>query len=141
VKAYDFRFAIHLHGPDIELYPNAKDVYDHVKGLDPRIGICFDMGHDTRAGFDPVEDLKLYRDRIFDIHIKDVTAAGKEGVTCEMGRGVIDIPAFVRALREIKYSGACSLEFEKDMNDPLPGIAESIGYFRGVVDGTRSIKN
>ena len=43
----------------------------------------------------------------------------------------------MRALRKIKYSGVCSLENEKDMTDPLSGVAESIGYFRGVLDATR----
>lgn len=52
------------------------------------------------------------------------------------GQGVINIPAFVRMLRKVKYNGACSLEHEKDMNDPLAGIAESIGYFKGVMDAT-----
>ncbi|MDR2040255.1 MAG: sugar phosphate isomerase/epimerase [Bacteroidales bacterium] len=137
VKEYDFNYAIHIHGPDIELYPHAKDVMEHVKDLDPRIGICLDIGHDARAGFDPVKDLKLYHKRVFDIHIKDVTAASKKGGTCEMGRGIIDIPAFVRTLRKVKYTGACSLEFEKDMKDPLAGLSESIGYFRGVADATR----
>jgi inosose dehydratase len=46
----------------------------------------------------------------------------------------LDIPAFVKTLKDIKYQGVCSLEFEKDMKDPLAGIAESAGYFRGVVD-------
>ena len=50
-----------------------------------------------------------------------------------MGRGIIDIPKVVEALRKIKYSGKCSLEFEKDMEDPVAGIAESIGYFKGVM--------
>ncbi|MDR1156438.1 MAG: sugar phosphate isomerase/epimerase [Bacteroidales bacterium] len=133
VKEYDFNCAIHIHGPDIKEYPNAKDVIDHVQNLDPRIGMCLDIGHDTRAGFNPTDDLKKYYKRVFDIHIKDVTAAGKEGHTCEMGRGVIDIPAFVKMLRKVKYAGACSLEFEKDMKDPLAGLAESIGYFKGVM--------
>jgi sugar phosphate isomerase/epimerase len=133
VKEYDFNCAIHIHGPDIKEYPNAKDVIDHVQNLDPRIGMCLDIGHDTRAGFNPTDDLKKYYKRVFDIHIKDVTAAGKEGRTCEMGRGVIDIPAFVKMLRKVKYVGACSLEFEKDMKDPLAGLAESIGYFKGVM--------
>ena len=134
VKEYDFHYAIHIHGPDIKEYPHAKDVIDHVQHLDPRIGVCLDIGHNARAGFDPVEDLKKYHKRVFDIHIKDVTAAGKEGRSCEIGRGILDIPAFVKMLRKVKYTGACSLEHEKDMNDPLAGIAESIGYFRGVMD-------
>jgi sugar phosphate isomerase/epimerase len=137
VKEYDFKYAIHLHGPDNPLYPNAKDVWDHVKNLDQRIGMCLDIGHDTRAGFDPVEDLKKYYTRVHDIHIKDVTGANKDGATCEMGRGIIDIPAFVKMLRQVKYAGACSLEHEKDPRDPFPGVCESIGYFKGVMDATK----
>lgn len=138
VKAFDMRFAIHNHGPDIELYPNAVSIHKEIKDLDARIGFCFDMGHDRRNGDDPVADLQTYAKRIFDIHLKNVTAATKEGKTCELGRGVIDIPAFVGALRKTGYAGSCSLEYEKDMKDPLAGIAESVGYFRGVCDATRS---
>ena len=137
VKEYDFKYAIHNHGPDIKEYPNAKDVWDKVKDLDPRIGICLDIGHDARNGDDPVADLNKYHKRVFDVHIKDVTAASKEGRSIEIGRGILDIPAFVKMLRKVKYDGVCSLEHEKDMNDPMPGIAESIGYFKGVMDATK----
>jgi inosose dehydratase len=133
VKTYDFRMAIHNHGPDNPMYPNATDIWNHIKDLDARIGICIDIGHTTRDGQDPSVDLLRYKSRIYDIHIKDVDKATKEGKTVEMGRGIINIPKVVDTLRKIKYSGSCSLEFEKDMKDPLPGIAESIGYFKGVM--------
>jgi inosose dehydratase len=133
IKTYDIRLAIHNHGPDNPLYPNPTDIWDHVKELDPRIGICIDIGHTTRDGADPSVDIKRYAPRIFDLHIKDVDKATKEGITIEMGRGIIDIPKVVATLRKIKYSGKCSLEFEKDMKDPIAGIAESIGYFKGVM--------
>ncbi len=132
VQEYDMRIAIHLHGPDLELYPNATDVWNHVKDLDPRMGICMDIGHNLRTGDDPVADIVKYRSRIFDIHIKDVTAPTKEGHGIELGRGIIDFPALVKTLRKIKYDGVCSLEYEKDMKDPMIGIAESIGYFKGI---------
>ena len=137
VKEYGFNYAIHLHGPDIATYPDAEDVWNHVKDLDPRIGMCLDIGHDTRNGKDPVADLKKYHSRVFDIHIKDVTGASKLGYTVEMGRGIIDLPAFVKMLRKVGYTGVCSLEYEKDMTDPFLGIAESIGYFRGVIESTK----
>ena len=140
VKEFDMRYAIHIHGPDIKLWPNASSVIDAVKSLDARIGLCFDMGHDARYGDDPIADLEKYQKRIFDIHLKNVTAASKEGKTCELGRGVIDIPAFVAMLRKIKYDGCCSLEYEKDMKDPLAGIAESVGYFKGVCEATKGGK-
>ena len=137
VKEYDFKYAIHLHGPDMPLYPDADDVWNNVKDLDPRIGMCLDIGHDTRNGKDPVADLKKYHTRVFDIHIKDVTGTTKLGYSLEIGRGVIDFPAFVKMLREVGYAGVCSLEHEKDMTDPFLGIAESIGYFRGVIESTK----
>jgi sugar phosphate isomerase/epimerase len=133
VKTYDFRLAIHNHGPDNPLYPNATDIWNHIKDLDPRMGICIDIGHTTRDGQDPSVDIERYSKRIFDIHVKDVDKASKDGKTVETGRGIIDIPKFIATIRKVKYSGKCSLEFEKDMTDPLPGIAESIGYFKGVM--------
>ena len=133
IKSYDFKMAIHNHGPDNPLYPNATDIWNHIKDLDVRIGICIDIGHTTRDGQDPSVNILKYRTRIFDMHVKDVDKAAKEGITVEMGRGIIDIPKVIETLRKIKYSGMCSLEFEKDMSDPLPGIAESIGYLKGVM--------
>ncbi len=137
VKEYDFKLAIHLHGPDIKTYPDAEDVWNHVKDLDPRIGMCLDIGHDTRNGKDPVADLKKYQSRVFDIHIKDVTGKTKLGYSLEVGRGVINFPAFVKMLRKVGYTGVCSLEHEINMDNPFMGIAESIGYFRGVIRSTK----
>ncbi len=138
VREYDMRYAIHNHGPDNLPYPTAGEIMKLIGDLDPRIGICLDIGHNLRSGACPIEELLRYRDRIHDIHLKDVTAASKEGKTVEVGRGIIDIPKFVRALREAGYAGSCSLEFEKDADDPVAGVAESIGYFRGVLRATRA---
>lgn len=134
VKEYDFHYAIHLHGPDIKIYPDATDVWEHTKDLDLRIGMCLDVGHDLRNGCDPVADLKKYHTRVFDMHIKDVTDSSKAGVAIEIGRGKIDFPALIAMLREVNYTGMCSLEYEKDMKDPFLGIAESIGYFKAISD-------
>ena len=134
VKEYGFYYAIHLHGPDIATYPDAKDVWEHTKDLDPRIGMCLDIGHDLRNGCDPVIDLEKYHTRVFDMHIKDVTDSTKAGRGIEIGRGKIDFPALIRMMRKVNYTGKCSLEYEKDMKDPFIGIAESIGYFKAVSD-------
>ncbi|RFM27489.1 sugar phosphate isomerase/epimerase family protein [Deminuibacter soli] len=135
VKAYDIKIAIHNHGPEDKLYPGPKDVYDRIKNRDPRMGLCLDIGHAERAGTHLTQAIHDYRDRLFDLHIKDVTAAEKDGKAIEIGRGVIDFAAVIKALEKINYKGVCSIEFEKDMTDPLPGIAESVGYFKGVMKG------
>ena len=134
VKEYDFRTAIHLHGPDMALYPDATDIWNNIKDLDPRMGICLDIGHDLRNGQDPIRDLRRYASRVFDIHLKDVTGNTREGRAIELGRGKIDFVSFVKTLRRVGYTGSCSLEYEKDMKDPFMGIAESVGYFRAVCE-------
>jgi len=137
VKEYDIKYAIHNHGPDMpELFPNAESGIAMIKDMDKRVGLCLDIGHQFRDGKDPVKAIIDYSDRIHDMHIKNVTEPTKKGRGIELPRGAIDFLAVVRALRKVGYSGACSLEYEKDMSDPLLGIAESIGYFRGVVDAT-----
>lgn len=133
VKSTGIKIAIHNHGPEDKLYPSPKNVWDLIKDRDEKMGICMDIGHAIRAGADPAQVVKQYRNRIFDLHIKDVTLAAKDGKAIEVGRGVIDFPALVKALQKARFQGVCSLEFEKDMSDPLAGIAESAGYFRGVV--------
>jgi inosose dehydratase len=133
VKSSNIRLAIHNHGPEDKLYPSPKNVYDLIKNRDERVGLCIDIGHSTRAGQDPAKAVLDYNKRVFDLHIKDVTAAVQDGKAIEVGRGVIDFPALVKALNKIKYKGMCSLEFEKDMSDSLPGIAESAGFFKGVI--------
>lgn len=133
VKEYDIRIAIHNHGPEDKLYPGPKDVYDRINKMDKRMGLCLDIGHAVRAGANLEKVITDYADRLFDLHVKDVNAAKADGKAIELGRGVIDFPAFVKALRAINYKGKCSIEYEKDMKDALPGMAESAGYFRGVM--------
>ena len=135
VKSYNIKFAIHNHGPEDKLYPSPEIAYNLIKDKDARMGLCLDIGHAQRAGVDPAKAVLKYNKRILDMHIKDVTEAAQDGKAIEAGRGIINFPALVRALREIKYPGHCGIEYEKDMKDPLPGIAESVGYFKGVKDG------
>lgn len=138
VQEFDIKYGIHNHGPDMpELFPSAESAIELIKDLDKRVGLCLDIGHQFRDGKDPVKATLEFGERLHDVHIKNVTSPDKKGRGVEMPRGTMDIPGFVRALGKIKYTGVCSLEYEKDMTDPLAGIAESIGYFRGVCDATR----
>ncbi len=132
VKESGIKLAIHNHGPEDELYPGPDAVYEKVKNLDWGMGLCFDIGHGERAGIDATEGFNRYHDRVYDIHIKDVTKAAKDGKPVAVGRGVIDFKKLTQALVDKDYAGYCSLEYEANMHDPLPGLAESIGYFRGV---------
>jgi inosose dehydratase len=133
VKETGIKLAIHNHGPGDSLYPTPAGAYERIKGMDRRLGLCLDIGHCQRAGVDPSAAAEAFAPRLLDVHLKDVSAASKEGGFVEIGRGVIDIPKFLRTLVKLNYRGTASFEYEKDSKDPLAGLAESVGYVRGIL--------
>jgi len=136
VKEYDFRAAIHNHGPEDKAWPGPRRVWEAIQPLDPRIGLCLDIGHSWRAGEDPADAVRRYHSRLYDVHLKDsVAEVGKEDVPVEMGRGKLDLRNILTALIETGYRENVWFEYEKDPNDPVPGLAESVGYVRGLLRG------
>jgi sugar phosphate isomerase/epimerase len=133
IKTYNIAVAIHNHGPEDRLYPTVQSAYARLEGRDKRFGLCIDLGHSQRCGIRPADDILQFHDRLLDIHFKDVSDSTRAGTTVEIGRGVIDIPATLEALRSVGYKGIASYEYEKDADDPLPGLAESVGYVNGVL--------
>jgi len=133
VKEYDIKVAIHNHGPTDKMYPIPATAYEKIKDLDKRIGLCDDIGHTARAGVDVAASIEKYADRLYDVHMKDVSATTAKGGAVEVGRGVINIPQVLQTLIKIDYTGIVSFEYEKDESDPLPGLAESVGYVKGAL--------
>jgi sugar phosphate isomerase/epimerase len=133
VKQYNIGVAIHNHGPTDKHFPTPASIYEKVKGLDKRIGICMDIGHTVHIGADPIDSAQRYAGRLRDLHMKDTTAATPDGKDVPVGRGVIDIPRLLRTLVQIEYAGRVSFEYEAEPDDPLPGLAESVGFTRGVL--------
>lgn len=134
VKEFDQRLAIHNHGPEDKLYPSPYDAWKLIQPLDARIGLCVDVGHCYRAGVNPAEALKTCASRVYDVHLKDsVAIPGGKDVPVQVGRGVLDIRSILTALIEIHYTGAVSFEYERRAVDPVTGLAESVGYVRGML--------
>ncbi len=133
VKQYDIILAIHNHGPGDKLYPSAESAYKLIKNMDKRMGLCIDIGHTKRINRNPEQDVKDFYDRVFDIHIKDVSAASADGTTTIIGRGVIDFPSFLKTVVKLGYNGTLALEYEAEADDPLPGMMESFGFTKGVL--------
>jgi sugar phosphate isomerase/epimerase len=134
VKEYNIKTAIHNHGPEDKWYPAPKDALAKLERRDPRMGICMDIGHATRAGADPVASIALAGPRLLDLHIKDLADKTKRDSQVEVGKGLLDIPGLFRALVKARFAGHVSLEYEINENDPVSGIKESLGYMKGVVD-------
>ncbi len=137
IKEYDIKVAIHNHGPGDKKYPSPKSVWDKIKDLDPRFGLCIDIGHTERIGVDPTEAATAYFSRLFDLHIKDVNQADGDGGPVIIGRGIIDIPKFMKMLVDKGYQGTASIEFEIDADDPMPGLGESEGYVKDCLASMR----
>lgn len=133
VKEYNIKLAIHNHGPEDHNFPSPIETLDKIKKRDSRIGLCIDIGHVRRSGFDPSDCIKKCADRLMDIHIKDLKTIQLVSDVCEVGRGKLDIPGILRTLIKIKFQGIVAFEYEKDPNDPLAGLAESVGYTRGIL--------
>jgi len=134
VKETGIVVAIHNHGPGDLLYPTSTSIMEKVEKLDKRIGVCLDVGHTVRLGLDPVEAVLECGERLLDIHLKDQSAATAQSQTLVCGHGIIDFPAIIRALKQINYQGVIGFEYEADGKDPLPGLAESVGFVRGVIN-------
>ena len=134
VKEFDLKLAIHNHGPEDKVWPSPLDVWAAIQKYDERIGVCVDVGHTARCGVDPAQALRTCAARLYDVHFKDLASKGRrQARPVEVGRGVLDVRGMLKALLDIGYSHHVGLEYEKDMNDPIPGAAESFGYIRGTL--------
>ena len=143
VKEFDIRYAIHNHGPNApEMFPDVAYGWNLVKDLDKRIGFCLDVGWEFGCDRDPAETIRQHGDRIYDIHLKNfalnIPGAQKIGknsfTTVPMPRGAMDYAKIFKALADVGYSGVCSFEYERDFDNNLGGLAESVGYARGICD-------
>jgi sugar phosphate isomerase/epimerase len=134
-KQYDIKVAIHNHGTEDKHFPSPYDVLKHVKGMDPRMGLCIDVGHTVRTGTDVVKAVLDAGPRLHDMHMKDLADMSSRDSQVAVGEGAIPIPAIFRALEKIKFPGYVNLEYEIKAKDPLPGMQVSFAYMRGVLAG------
>jgi inosose dehydratase len=95
--------------------------------------VCIDVGHTVRIGEDPVPAIEACAGRLYEFHMKDVTAPTPKGSSIEVGKGVIDIVGVLKALIKIKFAYHVALEYEANGDAPMPGVLESFAYMRGVL--------
>jgi len=134
-KQYDINIAIHNHGTEDKIFPSPYDVLKHVKSMDPRMGLCIDIGHTVRTGTDPVKAVLDAGPRVHDMHAKDLADLSKRDSQVAVGEGKLPIAGIFRALQTIKYPGYVNLEYEINAKDPLPGMQISFAHMRGVLAG------
>jgi sugar phosphate isomerase/epimerase len=135
VKEFDIRIAIHNHGPEDKLWHSPLDVLRTVKGMDPRIGCCIDVGHTVRAGTDLVQAIHEAGPRLFNVHMKDLTNFQSKESQVAVGDGIMPVRKMFEALIATKYQGFVDLEYEIHPEDPMPGVMVSFSYMRGILAG------
>ena len=135
VKEYDVRIAIHNHGPEDKLWPSPLDVLKVVKGMDPRIGCCIDVGHTLRTGTDVVQAIHETGPRLFNVHMKDLANSESKESQVAVGEGKMPVRRMFEALIATKYQGFVDLEYEVHPDNPMPGVSASLAYMRGVLAG------
>jgi sugar phosphate isomerase/epimerase len=138
-RQFDIKVAIHNHGPEDDHFPSPYDVLTAVKNMDPRLGLCMDIGHTARTGTDIVKAAHDAGPRLLDMHAKDLRDKSDKDSQCIVGEGVLPIPALFQTLSDIGYAGFVNLEYEIDADDPLPGMKQSFAYMRGVLAGLRRV--
>ncbi len=135
VKQYNIKLAIHNHGPEDPNFPSPYDALRALKGMDPRMGLCIDMGHTVHTGTDVVRAVADAGPRLLDMHAKDLRDLKSNESQCIVGEGRIPIVEVFRQLEAMRYAGCVNLEYEIDPDDPLPGMKQSFAYMRGALAG------
>jgi len=135
VVEYNIKIAVHNHGKTDEHFPTPQSVLKVVRTMDPRCGLCVDVGHTAEVGVDVVAAIAEAGERVLDVHMKDVKDLNDADGQVPVGEGMMPVAAIFRQLRKLNYRGGVMLEYEVDENNPLPGMAKSFAYMRGVLDG------
>ena len=136
---YKIAVGIHPHGPQkgqLHRWYSAEVILPAVKDHNALIGTCLDTGHLIRAAqlgkkLDPAEEIRKMGARNFGIHLKDND--NDKDVNVVFGKGVLDVPAVLKALREVKFQGMISIEYEANADEPTDDVRACIQVFKDSV--------
>ncbi len=129
---YGLTVGIHAHAAGfMDFEPELIRLLDEVD--EKHLKICFDTGHHSYAGFDPVSFMERYISRISYMHFKDIDPVVKadviarstgfyeacgQGIFCNLGDGDVDFPRVREILLENGFEGWCTVE--QDCDPTLP---------------------
>jgi sugar phosphate isomerase/epimerase len=137
VEEYQISIAIHPHGPagkdKLHRWYSAEVILKAVKDHHKLIGTCLDTGHLIRAAqlgekLDPAQQVRAMGARNFGMHLKDHDNEAKRDVI--YGKGALDVPAVLKALRDVKFTGYIAIEYEANENNPLPDMKACVEVFK-----------
>lgn len=125
---YQIDVAIHNH-PQPSGYWHPDLLMKAIEGRSQRMGVCADVGHWKREGIDPVKALEQVGSRLKSLHFKDVKAPEDgEGEQHDViwGKGVCDVPAMLKILKNLNFKGLMSIEYEYNWENSVPDIKQCL---------------
>jgi inosose dehydratase len=138
VAEFNIGIAIHPHGPsgkELHRWYSAEAIMDAVRNRHRLVGSCLDTGHLIRSAqdpfnrkLDPAQQVRHMGARNFGMHLKDHDNKNRTDVV--FGRGALDVPGVLRALREVKFQGYIAIEYEANPQNPTEDIQACLNVFR-----------
>ena len=128
----DLRLAVHNHGGGHWLGSQAM-LELLLQSTGPAIGVMLDTAWAIDARAEPAELARLAGDRLYGVHVKDfVYREGREPIDVVVGSGNLDLPGLAGELDRIGFNGPLILEYEGDIDDPMPALAACVQAMRTV---------
>ena len=129
-KEYGVKAALHNHGRQD---PNGAvwRIEEYFSRTSPNVGLCLDTAWMLDSGEDPLKIARKFRDRLYAVHVKDFVfdRSGKpEDVV--VGEGNLDLKGLLAYLKETDFDGVFTLEFEGDVDDPVPATKKCVEAIR-----------
>jgi sugar phosphate isomerase/epimerase len=135
-EEYGITAAIHDHGPG-HRWGKIDTIESAIKDHSKKIGLCCDTGHFIRAGEDPLRAVEVFKDRLYEVHLKDFKKEGNKWEDVPAGDANLNVDGLVKALLAIKYAGGVLIEFEGQKKDdpsyPVTASQTSLGRVREAV--------
>jgi inosose dehydratase len=141
IGAEDYGLVVSIHPHAAGFVDFEPEVERLLAEIDAKLlKICLDTGHSRYAGFDPVAFLKRFIDRVAYVHFKEIDPdvrqrvvaqsigfyeACAQGVFCNLGKGLTDLPAVRRVLLDHGYDGWCTVEQDCDPAGPTSPLADA----------------
>lgn len=121
--ALGMRASFHPHMGSLVESPEQLDkVMAHTK-----ICLCPDTGHVKAGGGDPLTVVKKYIDRIYYIHLKDIT---EDGMFSPLGTGVIDFIPIIEAIKGSSINVDVTIECDGWSGDAAEGAKITADYLQ-----------
>jgi sugar phosphate isomerase/epimerase len=128
---YGIDIGIHNHGPDISPHTWRPEMVAALcAGRSRRIGAAPDLGYWLRLGIDPVEGVRILKDRILTVQMHDLHEVSPRGHDVPWGTGSGRSREFFHELHRHGIKPAMiGLEYSRDWFESMPKLAQSIDFF------------